>query len=145
MRKINMARVLLGGLVAGVVISISNFVLNRLWLRDAMSVEFARLRVPEPGTNFIATVTVLTLIIGIAIVYLYASIRPRFGAGVKTAICAGLMAWLFAVLYPGVIITMVFGMPVGLSVKRMVWGLFTYAIAAIIGAWPYKEEPTPAV
>lgn len=145
MNKINVGRVLLGGLVAGIVISAGNFIVNRVWLRDEMSVEFARLRVPEPGTNFIATAVVLTLIVGIAIVYLYASIRPRFGAGAKTAICAGLMAWLLAVLYPGVIIGLAFEMPLSLVVKRIVAGLVAYAIGAVLGAWLYKEEATPAV
>jgi hypothetical protein len=145
MNKINVGRVLLGGLVAGIVISAGNFIVNRVWLRDAMSVEFARLRVPEPGTNFIAAAVVLTLIVGIAIVYLYASIRPRFGAGPKTAICAGLMAWVLAVLYPGVIIGLAFEMPVSLVVKRIVAGLVAYAIGAVLGAWLYKEEATPAV
>jgi len=139
MNKINLGRVLLGGLVAGVIISIGNFLLNRVWLRDAMNAEFARLNLPEPGTDLIATAVVLTLILGIGIVYLYAAIRPRFGAGVKTALCAGLMAWFFAILYTGVIIGLVFRLPAGLILKRTMWGLVEYAIGAIAGAWLYKE------
>src|SRR2546425_7215489 len=109
MSRINVGRVLLGGLVAGFVISICNFVINRVLLRDAMNMEFARLHVPEPGNDFIVKAVVLTFILGIAIVYLYAAIRPRFGAGAKTAICAGLMAWFF-VFYTGAVLGMVFGM-----------------------------------
>ena len=139
MNKINMGRVVLGGLVAGLVISAGNFLLNRVWLRDAMNTELARLHVSEPGSDFIAKVVVATLILGIAIVYLYAAIRPRFGAGVKTAICAGLMAWFFVFLYTGVIFSMALGMPMGLTVKRTVWGLIEYAIGAVAGAWLYKE------
>jgi hypothetical protein len=139
MNKINVGRVLLGGLVAGLVISAGNFLINRLLLRDAMNAEFARLHVPEPGTDFIIKAVVLTLILGIAMVYLYAAIRPRFGAGVKTAICAGLMAWFFAILYAGGILGMVFGMPLDLLAKRIVSGLIVYAIGAIAGAWLYKE------
>ena len=93
----------------------------------------------EPGSDFIAKAVVLTFILGIAIVYLYAAIRPRFGAGVKTAICAGLMAWFFVFLYTGVTVGMALRMPVGLTLKRIVWGLFEYPIGAIIGAWLYKE------
>src|SRR5438128_4879517 len=124
MNKINLGRVLLGGLVAGLVISIGNFLINRVLLRDAMNTEFARLHVREPGTDFITKAVVLTLILGIAIVYLYAAIRPRFGAGVKTAVCAGLMAWFFVFLYTSLILGMVLRMPAGLTLKRTVWGLF---------------------
>jgi hypothetical protein len=145
MNKINVGRVLLGGLVAGLVISIGNFLINRELLRDAMNVEFARLHVPEPGNDFIAKAVVLTFILGIAIVYLYAAIRPRFGAGVKTAICAGLMAWFFVFVYASALLSMVLRMPLDLIVKRSVLGLIVYAIGAIAGAWLYKEDPPPSV
>jgi len=145
MNKINIGRVLLGGLVAGLVISIGNFLLNRVWLRDDLKVEFARLNLPEPGSDLIAKAVVLTFILGIAIVYLYAAIRPRFGAGVKTAVCAGLMAWFFVFLYTSVIMGMVLRMPAALTLKRTVWGLVEYTIGAVVGAWLYKEEPTPSV
>ena len=145
MNKINVGRVLLGGLLAGLVISIGNFLLNRVWLRDAMNVEFARLNLPEPGNDLIAKAVVLTFILGIAIVYLYAAIRPRFGAGVKTAICAGLLAWFFVFLYTSILLGMALMMPVDLLVKRTLLGLLVYAIGAVAGAWLYKEEPTPSV
>jgi hypothetical protein len=139
MSKINLGRVVLGGLVAGVVLSIGNILLNRVWLRDDLKVDLSRLNLSEPGNDFVIKGVVLTLILGIGIVYLYAAIRPRFGAGVKTAICAGLMAWFFAVLYTGVIISMVFKLSEGLTIKRTVFALFQYAIGAIAGAWLYKE------
>src|SRR2546422_11534071 len=34
-------------------------------------------------------------VMGIGLVWLYAAIRPRFGAGVKTAVIAGLGLWFF--------------------------------------------------
>jgi hypothetical protein len=139
MNKINVGRVVLGGLVAGLVIGIGNLLLNRVWLRDDLKADLSRLNLPEPGNDFIVKAVVLTFILGIAIVYLYAAIRPRFGAGVKTAICAGLMAWFFVVLYQGLIVGMVFKMSEGLTLKRIVFGLFQYAIGAIAGAWLYKE------
>ncbi len=145
MNKINLGRVLLGGLVGGLVISIGNFLINRVLLRDAMNAEFSRLHVAEPGNDFIVKAVVMTFILGIAIVYLYAAIRPRFGAGVKTAICAGLIAWFFVFLYTRVLLGMVLGMPMDLIVKGTALGLIVYVIGAIAGAWLYKEEPPPSV
>ena len=139
MSKINVGRVLLGGLVAGLVISLSNFLINRVLLRDAMNAEFSRLHVAEPGNDFIVKAVVMTFILGIAIVYLYAAIRPRFGAGVKTAICAGLIAWFFVFLYTRVLLGMVLGMPMDLIVKGTALGLIVYAIGAVAGAWLYQE------
>jgi hypothetical protein len=139
MNKINVGRVLLGGLVGGLVISIGNFLINRVLLRDAMNAEFSRLHVAEPGSDFIAKAVVMTLILGIVIVYLYAAIRPRFGAGVKTAIYAGLIAWFFAFLYTRVLLGMVLGMPLDLIVEGTALGLIVYTIGAVAGAWLYKE------
>jgi len=145
MNRINVGRVLLGGLVAGLVISIGNFLINRVLLRDAMNADFSRLHVAEPGSDFIAKAVVMTFILGIAIVYLYAAIRPRFGAGVKTAICAGLLAWFFVFLYTRVLLGMVLRMPVDLIVKGIALGLIVYVIGAVAGAWLYKEEPPRSV
>src|SRR5438128_11469066 len=124
MNRINVGRVVLGGLVAGLVLNIGNLLLNRVWVRDDLKADLARLNLSEPGNDFIVKAVVLTLILGIGIVYLYAAIRPRFGAGVKTAICAGLMAWFFVFLYTSLILGMVLRMPAGLTLKRTVWGLF---------------------
>src|SRR5712692_4352978 len=144
MNKINVGRVVLGGLVTGLVINLGNLLLNRVWVRDELKADLGRLNLSEPGYDFIIRSAVLTFILGIGIVYLYAAIRPRFGAGVKTAICSGLIAWFFAVLYTGVIVSMVFKLSEGLVVKRTVFGLFQYAIGALAGAWLYKEEPPPS-
>jgi hypothetical protein len=145
MNKINVGRVVLGGLLSGLVINIGNLLLNRVWLRDELKSDLGRLNLSEPGTDFIIRAVVLTFILGIGIVYLYAAIRPRFGAGAKTAICAGLIAWSFAVLYPGLIVGMVFKLSEGLTLKRIAFGLVQYAIGAVAGAWLYKEEPPPSV
>ena len=141
MNKINVGRVLLGGLVAGVVLNIGEFLLNGVILAKEMEADFSRLNLPkQPMTNFYVIATVATFILGIAIVYLYAAIRPRFGAGVKTAVCAGLIAWFFVYVYVGAIYNGLGIVSTSLTVKGIVWGLFEYAIAAAAGAWLYKEE-----
>ena len=142
MSKINVGRVVLGGLIAGVVLNIGEGVLNTVVLADAMKQDFARLGLGDPGANttFLIRVTSITFLLGIAVVYLYAAIRPRFGAGWKTAACAGVIAWFFVYLYAGYVYL---AMGIG-SAKPyligLVWGIVQYAVAAIAGAWLYKEE-----
>ena len=139
MSKINIGRVLLGGLVAGLVLNIGEFVLNGMVLAKQMEAEFHRLNLTPPGASFIAKAVVMTFILGIAIVFVYAMIRPRFGAGARTAIIAGVTAWFFAYVYVGVI-NGALGLTSGnLVLVGIVWGVFEYAIAAIAGAWVYKE------
>lgn len=146
MKKINLVRVLLGGLIAGVVLNIGEYLLNEVVLRDEMRADFSRLGLPMPGRDFIAKAVIATFVLGVVITYLYAAIRTQFGAGVKTAICAGLFGWFFVYLYTGVIYSGLGMMAMKVFWIGLVWGLVEYAVAAVAGAWPYKEaaEARPA-
>ena len=139
MNKINLTRAILGGLVAGVVLNIGEFLLNDVILGPQMREFFSRLQLPEPGGSFLVVAVLLTFVVGIVIVWIYAAIRPRLGPGVKTAICAGLLGWFFVYIYTGVINGMIFQVPANFMVIGLVWGAVEYTLAAIAGAWLYKE------
>jgi hypothetical protein len=140
MSKINVGRVLLGGLVAGLVLNIGEFVLNDFLLAESMKSDLNRLHLPDPGGPFIAKAVTITFLLGIVLVYLYAAIRPRFGAGLKTAICAGLIGWFFVYLYAGYIYEAMGVVSLKPFVIGLVWGLVEYPLGAIAGAWLYKED-----
>lgn len=140
MSKINVGKVLLGGLVAGIVLNIGEAVLNEMVLGQAMKDAFAKLNLQDPGSSFIVRAICITFLLGFVLVYLYAAIRPRFGAGPKTAICAGLMAWFFVYLYAGYINEALGIVPAQPFMIGLVWGLVEYPVAAVAGAWLYKEE-----
>ncbi len=140
MNKINVGRVLLGGLLAGVVLNIGEAMLNSVLLADKMKEDFDRLHLPDPGTPFITKAVTITFLLGIVIVYLYAAIRPRFGAGLKTAVCAGLIAWFFVYLYAGYIYEAMGIVSPKPFMIGLVWGIVEYSLGAIAGAWLYKEE-----
>lgn len=139
MGNINIGRVLLGGLVAGIVLNIGEFVLNGVLLARQMKDYFTQHRFAEPGASFFVIAIVITFVLGIVIVLGYAAIRPRFGAGVKTAIFAALFAWLGVYLYPNVIGAALGFIPTNMLVIALAWGLVEYILAAIAGAWLYKE------
>ena len=93
----------------------------------------------EPTGKFVATAVGLTFVLGIVIVFTYALIRPRLGPGVNTAIVAGLISWFVAYLYVGIINGVLFGFTINMIGIALVWGLVEYTLAAIVGAWAYKE------
>ena len=138
MGNINMARVILGGLVAGLVINIGEFLLNGMVLADQMKTFMTQHNFTEPK-NFIAIAVALTFVLGIVIVLGYACIRPRLGPGVKTAIIAGLFAWFGIYFYSGIINGVLFGIPMNTMIMVIVWGLVEFCLGAIAGAWLYKE------
>src|SRR5262249_47722830 len=96
---------------------------------------------PQDGKT-IAVWVILGFVMGIASVWLYAAIRPRYGAGAATAARAGVTVWFFGSL----ICTVVF-VNMGLfpfRVLPVVWELAQAVIATVVGAWLYREEPVAA-
>jgi len=94
--------------------------------------------------NFEAVITwegkvIYSFIIGIVVVWIYAAIRPRFGASAKTAVIAGLFLWfsLWVLGFGSLIPQELY--PKDLIIITIVWGLFEVPIAAVAGAYIYKE------
>jgi hypothetical protein len=136
----NFGRVILGGLVAGLVLNVGEFLLNAVILHNAMLGWAAKHNLPpDPGPTFLVVAILLTFVLGIVMVWLYALIRPRLGPGPKTAIVAALLLWFGIYVYCGIIYGLILAQPANLIGLPIVWGLVEYVIAAIVGAWLYKE------
>jgi len=137
--KINIGRVLLGGLVAGVILNIGEIVLNDIVLKKQMEDWLVSRNVRAAGGTFVAVAVGLTFLLGIALVWLYAMIRPRFGPGPKTAVVSALVAWFMICVYAGIIYGLIFEAPLNLLIIGFGWGLVEYIVGALGGAWLYKE------
>ncbi|HSC29600.1 MAG TPA: hypothetical protein VLD67_20150 [Vicinamibacterales bacterium] len=142
MTGINWTRVLLGGLAAGVVMNASEAALHGGMLGGDAQALFARYQVPDLTSAVpMASLILMTFVLGIAAVWLYAAIRPRFGPGPRTAIIAGLAVWVMAHLWSGVYLGMGF---MGLITPRLAflpiaWGLVEAPLATLVGGWIYNE------
>ena len=78
---------------------------------------------------------------GIFVVWLYAMIRLRYGAGPKTAVWAGLAVWAAGVLLPNGAFMGAAGLfPVGLTVMTTAAGIVEFVAAALAGAALYNES-----
>ena len=139
MGKINFGRVLLGGFFAGVILNAGEWVLNDIVLHKEMDDFFKRCGFAQPGNKFLAIAVAITFVLGIVMVLGYAAIRPRFGAGPKTAIIAGLFAWFGVVVYQNVIATGLGMVPTNVVVLVIGWEIVEYLLAALVGAALYKE------
>jgi hypothetical protein len=84
---------------------------------------------------------VLIFAVGILAIWLYAAIRPRYGAGPKTAALAGIAAGLLMGAVPdigwGLFLRLI---PAGVWVADAVFSLVVMVIATVLGAWVYKEQ-----
>ena len=140
MNNINLGRVLVGGLLAGLVLNVGEFLLNDVVLGAQMREFYARYGIPDPGGSFLIAAVTLTFAVGILLVFLYALIRSRLGPGVKTAIVAGFIMWFCVYVYTGVVNGLLFGIPIKMMSIGIIWGLLEYLAAAIAGGWVYKES-----
>jgi|HubBroStandDraft_4_1064222.scaffolds.fasta_scaffold355044_2 hypothetical protein len=141
MNKINLGRVVLGGIVAGIVINIFEGVLNGVVLANQWATVMTGLG--KSGTMSIKQIVAFNvwgLVTGILMVWLYASMRPRLGAGPKTAICAGLMIWATAYVLGSAAPVFLHLFPVGLVMTGLAVGLVETMVAGVAGAYFYKED-----
>lgn len=141
MSGINWGRVLGGGLLAAVLCFLSDGFLHEKLLHADWQALFAALRIPEPTheSGGLGWFALYDLGRGLMAVFTYAAIRPRFGAGPKTAACAGVVIWIVASLTtPAQFIPLGF-LSTALWLKAAAYQLVTSILATIAGAALYKE------
>jgi len=141
MAGINTGKVITGGLLAGLVFNVLDYISNTVIFGADLRANFTRLGLDPAAMENpmgIATWVSIDFLFGIVAVWTYAAIRPRFGAGAKTAAYAGGVLWLAVSL-------VIFGFaqagvfPMGLFLKYSLVALVTNVVGAIAGAWAYKE------
>ena len=144
MSKINWGRVIGGGLLAGLVINVVEYLVNGLWLAADWAAAMKALgKSAEYGAAQIVVFNLWGFAMGVFAVWLYAAIRPRFGAGPTTAYTAAVAAWVPAYLMANVP-PAVFGMfPARLMLIGIAVGLFEVIVATQLGASLYKEDTAP--
>lgn len=138
MNRMNAGGVLKGGLLAGLVITVLEVILNGLILAKPWADAMNALGVTQ-GIGTIVLYVIAAFVIGILAVWLYAAARPRLGPGPGTAIKVGLVVWALAFLWPGLGFMTMAVFPAGLMVFGLAWELIEVALATVLGAWLYKE------
>lgn len=139
MLPIQWTRVVLGGLLAGVVINVIEYLVNGLVLAQSWSNALGALNRPTTftGTEVVAF-NIWGFLIGIAAVALYAVIRDHFGPGVRSAIYAGLGIWLVAYLFSAIPSLAMHLFPRALVLYGVAIGLVESVGATVAGAWLYR-------
>ena len=139
MGRINMGRVIVGGVLAGFIVNCSEFVLNTFVIGAQMEAAMKAMNVPAMDNTQIPAFLVLGFLMGIVTVWLYAAIRPRFGPGVATASYAALAVWFLAYAYPTAFLMVMHVFPRKAMAIGVVWGLVEILVAGVAGAWAYTE------
>ena len=134
-----MGRVVAGGLVAGLIINVGETILNVPLAGEDLAQALEARNLPPVGGGAIAYFVVMCFLLGILMVWTYAAVRPRLGAGPKTAVIVALLAWFMTLVWSGGAQVAMGIMPMGLTLFGLAWGLVEFVIASIAGARLYRE------
>ena len=141
MSKMNCKRVFLGGLVAGIVFIVLGFASYFIYLGDAWKGVMEELGYPLSDSVGMYVFSIVScFVVGILAVWLYAAIRPRYGAGPGTGVLAGFIFWILSVLLPYISFGTIGMFPVRLLIIDGLIGLVIMIVATLLGAWVYREE-----
>lgn len=139
MGKINLGKMFIGGIVAGLVVNVGEFIYNGLLTADAWADAMMAVGLDGYRSGAMVVYVVMAFLMGITMVWLYAAIRPRFGPGPVTAVYAGLAFWVIGGFFPYVGMQMLGLWPGSLLGWGLVWTLFEFPIATLVGAALYDE------
>ena len=140
MGKINASRVILGGIVAGIVLDVLDYLVDDLWLGARWAEGQKALGLTTFSSNQWIGFNLIGIATGIAAIWLYAAIRPSFGAGVKTAVIAGVAVWVIGSVLPNLDFMWVGALySHHLTAYTTAGALVETVAGAVAGAYFYKE------
>jgi hypothetical protein len=140
MSQINVGGVVKGGLAAGLIMNVSEFLLNVPIAGAQMNQEYAARNLPPVAGGQVGQFVAITFVTGVLTVWLYAAIRPRFGPGPTTAICAGLIVWALSYLRMSITLGILGVHSMGIVVLAIVWSAVEMIVASAVGGYLYNES-----
>jgi len=143
MGKINIGRVVLGGLLTAAVFFVIELVVEGMaGMLGASEKDMALEAFPNivfTGARYHIVNIAYFLLFCMFAIWLYAAIRPRFGPGPRTAVITGLIFWFTGVLVAVNFINMgVF--PMKLTLVGLLFNLIELPASVVVGASIYKES-----
>jgi hypothetical protein len=135
----NIGRILLGGLIAGIVANAGDYVINMHLMAEEATAMVQRLNLSTAAVDgSLVTWIVVDLIWGLLLVFTYAGFRPRFGPGPRTAVIAGVTIWLaVCAVFAGLMSMGIYTQQAYLKSSALT--LANTLLASLAGAYFYRE------
>jgi hypothetical protein len=141
MGKINFGRVLLGGIVAGLVADVLGYVADGVILNSQWTSANKVLGIGAFTTAQVIWFKVLGLFAGFITIWFYAACKPRLGTRYRTALNVALAIWIVAYVLPNAAFMYITGLyPHNLMVLTTLGNLVEVLVGTFIGAAIYRES-----
>jgi len=139
MGGINVSRWIAGGVVAGILIWVFEGIGSVFYMSEMEAALASHNLSMEMSAGILVLSILVSLIVGLTIVFFYAVGRSRFGPGPKTAVIIAVVLWI-----GGYLVSLIGYHMVGLYSGHLLihWGLIGLVemiIAALVGGWIYRE------
>ncbi|HEX5068728.1 MAG TPA: hypothetical protein VFV78_00830 [Vicinamibacterales bacterium] len=140
MGRINIGRLVAGGVVAGIVGNALHYVTNVYLMDVEMTDMMQRLNLNQFTVESSAvTWIVVDFIWGLLLVFAYAAMRPRFGPGPGTAAISSITLWAGVVsVFAGLAAMGIYTQQA--FIKESALNLVVVLASGLAGAYVYKEE-----
>ncbi len=142
MGKINVSRVIVGGIIAGVIFFLGDGVVHGVLLRDRWAEIMAALGKSsgDVGSQHPGYFITYDLLKGLIASWLYAAIRPSLGAGPGTALIVAIVVWLLVIPIPllGLLPMNLFGRK--FAAMWAFYGIVPILIGTLVAGWLYRES-----
>jgi hypothetical protein len=135
---LNSGKVVVGGLVAGVVANVLDYLFQGIVLKPDFDVMQQRLNLDPVAANNPVPWIIVDFVLGFLIIITYVGFRARWGPGPKTAIYAGVVLFLAIASMMGAL-TSIGIFTTDTYLKSSALFLVTITCAALAAAFVYKE------
>jgi hypothetical protein len=139
MGGINVIRWLMGGIAAGILVWLIEGAGALFYMGDMETALAAHNLSMEMSAGVWVQTIVVSLIVGLALVFFYAAARPRFGPGPKTATLMAVVFWVSSYLLSLIGYGMIGLYPTTMLTLWGLIGLIELILAANLGGWIYRE------
>ena len=140
MKGINFGRILLGGVLGGLLILGKDFILHHNCLLQYWHSAIAAGHFHAAQPWFRGIFLVESLLEGILLAWLYVLARGRLGPGPRTAVIAGLTGGLLVRGVTAIDYLMWIPVPQVFSVSVFIVGVTTSVLATLLAGWVYQEK-----
>ena len=137
--SLNLKRILIGGLAVGLLLNITETLLNLVVIGKSMEAAFKSMNLPPFGPPAMAFYTLWGFAQGLITVWLYATLRSHYEPGPKTALRAGLTVWALAYAFPNLGYGFMGMAPWTVVGLTLTWTLIEAPVAALLGGWLYHD------
>jgi len=136
---ISIKGVITGGVVAGIIINVSGIAMVPL-VGEQMEMALKDRYLPPMSGSAMAYFGIMSIILGVFLVWMYAAVRPRLGSGPKAAAIVSILVWFMTYFWSNASMAAFGFLPMSLTVIGTAWGLVELVIAGQVGARLYTEK-----